>query len=88
MDKLSEAYQIDGSVKKIEYEYDPDTPYPEVVIITFNGGWQSMINVHMNSHNAIGKEIAVQINGTENATGYMGSAYEGDAKNIHYGVGR
>lgn len=88
VDKLSEAYQIDGSVKKIEYELEQNTPYPEVVVITFTGGWQSIINGHMNSHNAIAKEIAIQIDGRENATGYMGSAYEGDVKNIHFGVRR
>lgn len=86
--KLSDAYQIDGSVKKIEYEYDPDTPYPEVVTITFSGGWQSLINVHMCSHTSIAKEIATQIIGRENAIGYMGSAYEGEVKNIHFGVKR
>lgn len=78
VDLLSEAYEMDGSVKKIEYFYRPEETYTEVVVITYPGGYQEHINVAINSHQAIAHEISLQIYG-QGAVGHFKNTWEGDS---------
>lgn len=60
VDLLSEAYELDGTVRKITYTRDPEAK-TEIVSIEYPGGAVDRINVALNSHQAIAIEIARQI---------------------------